>query len=69
MERRNAVEWLLRSTVVTPARSEFLIEGKLDEKVSLRWGTVGPVKKATRLQDVLVGGALVDLRAPNSVPV
>ena len=33
-------------TVVIPARSEFLIEGKLDEKMSLRWGTVGPVKEA-----------------------
>ena len=27
-------------TVVIPARSEFLIEGKLDKKVSLAWGTV-----------------------------
>ena len=56
-------------TVVISARSEFLIVGKLDEKVSLRWGTVGPLKEANRLQNVLVGGTLVDLRAPNSVPV
>ena len=32
-------------TVVIPARSEFLIRRKLNEKVSLTWGTVGPAQK------------------------
>ena len=36
-------------TVVLPARSEFLIGGKLDEKVSLTWGTVGPAHEANQL--------------------
>ena len=56
-------------TVVIPARSEFLIGGKLDEKVCLTWGTVGPAHEANQLQNVLVGGTLVDLRAANSIPV
>jgi hypothetical protein len=56
-------------TVVIPARSEFLIPGKLDEEVSSTWGTVGPAQKLNQLQNVLVGGTLVDLRSADGVPV
>ena len=56
-------------TVVIPARSEFLIPGKLDEEVYSTWGTVGPAQKLNQLQNVLVGGTLVDLRSADGVPV
>ena len=56
-------------TVVIPARSEFLIRGKLDEEAFLTWGTVGPAQKTSQLYNVLVGGTLVDLRTASSIPV
>ena len=46
-------------TVDIPARREFLIKGKLNEKVPLTLGTVGLARETNGLQNVLDGGTLV----------
>lgn len=56
-------------TVDIPPRSESLIYGTLKGEVAELWGSVGPIRDAVGRRGILVGGTLVDVRSPKSIPV